>query len=336
MHNTPFYFKLDMLDFTSRLTTFQSEGSKWQLVFWIDGKKGCLMILIDGKKIAEEIRLEMKKSIAHIQGRRPALAVIVLGEHPPSLIYIDRKIAACAEVGIISIQRRFPATMPEDALLHEIRRLNEDPAVDGILIQLPLPQHIDSSIVIQTIAPEKDVDGFHPMNVGKMLIGAPNCFLPCTPLAVKTLLARYEIDPAGKHVVICGRSNIVGKPMAAMLMQSTPGGNATVSIAHRMTTDINALCLMADILIAAIGQPKFIVADMVKQGAVIIDVGINRIPPAAPGLRPQIVGDVDFENVKGKCSYITPVPGGVGPMTIAMLLKNTLQSFFAKGALINA
>lgn len=286
------------------------------------------MVLIDGKKVAQEVRFEIKNQIARLSGRRPALAVILIGEHPASQIYVNRKMAACQEVGIISIQKRFLATISEQTLLDEIRALNHDATVDGILVQLPLPAHIDSHKVIQAILPEKDVDGFHPMNVGKMLAGSTDGFLPCTPLAVKTLLERYHIDPAGQHVVIGGRSNIVGKPMAAILMQSSPGGNATVTIVHRQTPNAKELYRMADIVIVAIGQPYFIKADMLKEGAVVIDVGINRIaqPGGAAGFK--IVGDVDFEHVKDKCSYITPVPGGVGPMTIAMLLKNTLQSYY--------
>ena len=285
------------------------------------------MALIDGKKIAQEVRLEIKQQIDCLLGRRPALAVILIGQHPPSQIYVNRKIEACQEVGIISIQRRLSVDISEKALLDEIRALNDDAAVDGILIQLPLPLHIDASKVIQTISPDKDVDGFHPMNIGKMLAGSPDGFLPCTPLAVKTLLERYDIDPAGQHVVIGGRSNIVGKPMAVMLMQSTPGGNATVTIVHSQTPNAKQLYRMADIVIMAIGQPHFIKADMLKEGAVVIDVGINRIASSAAGQAFKIVGDVDFDNVKDKCSYITPVPGGVGPMTIAMLLQNTLQSY---------
>lgn len=285
------------------------------------------MILIDGKKVAGEIQQEIKATIENLHGRPPCLAVVMLGNHPPSEIYIRRKIQACAEVGITSIKRHLPATMTQEQLLKEIKQLSTDNSVDGILVQLPLPPHIDIGKIMQAIDPEKDVDGFHPINVGKLLSGEHSGFYPCTPLAVKTLLERYDIEVSGKHAVVFGRSNIVGKPMAALLMQSMPGGNATVTILHRQSTNIPELCALGDILIVAVGQPKLITADMVKEGAVVIDVGINKIQyPSSPSGY-KIVGDVDFENVKDKCSYITPVPGGIGPMTIAMLLKNTLTSY---------
>lgn len=285
------------------------------------------MILIDGMKVAEEIRQEIKALIDKLPGRAPCLAVVMLGEHAPSHIYVKRKIQACAEVGIKSIKRHLPTTISLPELLQEIELLSSDVSVDGILVQLPLPSHIDVAKVMQAIVPEKDVDGFHPINVGKLLSGDQTGYYPCTPLAVKTLLERYKIEVSGKHAVVFGRSNIVGKPMAAMLMQSMPGGNATVTILHRQSKNIAELCALADILIVAVGQPKLITADMVKEGAVIIDVGINKIENPASSSGYKIVGDVDFENVKNKCAYITPVPGGVGPMTIAMLLKNTLTSY---------
>ncbi|MBA3604230.1 MAG: bifunctional methylenetetrahydrofolate dehydrogenase/methenyltetrahydrofolate cyclohydrolase FolD [Parachlamydiaceae bacterium] len=285
------------------------------------------MNLIDGKKVAEEIQQELKASISMIQGRKPCLAVVMLGKHPPSQIYVKRKIQACANVGIISSRRQLSDTTTEKELLQEIEQLNLDPNVDGILVQLPLPLHINVGKVMQKISPEKDVDGFHPINIGKLLSGETDGFFSCTPLAVKTLFERYDIEVSGKHVVVFGRSNIVGKPMAAMLMQSMPGGNATVTILHRQSTNIKGLCSMGDILIVAVGQPKLITADMVKEGAVVIDVGINKIVDSSVSSGYKIVGDVDFDNVKDKCSFITPVPGGVGPMTIAMLLKNTLKSY---------
>jgi methylenetetrahydrofolate dehydrogenase (NADP+)/methenyltetrahydrofolate cyclohydrolase len=285
------------------------------------------MKLIDGKKIADEIQQEIKAVIDAISGRRPCLVVVQLGDHPASKIYVSRKIQACSSVGMISIKRHLPVTTSEQELLEEIDFLNSDPTVDGILVQLPLPHHIDSNKITLRISPDKDVDGFHPINVGKMFLGSTDAFLPCTPLGIKTLLERYEIEVAGKHVVVFGRSNIVGKPVAAMLMQGMPGGNATVTIAHRYSRNIPDIARLADIMIVAVGQSNFITADMVKPGAVIIDVGINKIdcPSRPSGYR--IVGDVDFESVKSLCSYITPVPGGVGPMTIAMLLKNTLKSY---------
>lgn len=288
------------------------------------------MILIEGKKIADQIQQELKETIAKLPRRKPCLAVILVGDNPSSQIYIKRKVQACLEVGITSIEKRFPSLLSEDELLLELNALNQNSEVDAILIQLPLPPHINSMRIIQSISPDKDADGFHPINVGKMLIGETDAFLPCTPLAIKTLLERYQIEVSGRHVVVFGRSNIVGKPVAAMLMQSMPGGNATVTIAHRQSRDIKSLCQLADILIVAVGQPQFVKADMVKEGVVVIDVGINKIknPNLAKGY--EIVGDVDFTNVKDKCSYITPVPGGVGPMTIAMLLTNTLKSFLKR------
>lgn len=287
-------------------------------------------MIIDGKKIADEIQQEIKNHIQHdleLISRPPCLVVVLVGDHPPSQIYISRKAQACESVGIASIIKKFPSSISETTLLGEIEALNQNPLIDGILVQLPLPPSINPMIITHAINPDKDVDGFHPYNVGRMLIGESGGFVPCTPLGIKVLLERSSIDMCGKHAIVLGRSNIVGKPMAALLMQSTPGGNATVTVAHRYTTNLKMLCQIADVIIAAIGQPKLITADMVKEGAVVIDVGINKI--ADPGKKSgyQIVGDVDFANVAPKCSYITPVPGGVGPMTIAMLLHNTLLSY---------
>jgi methylenetetrahydrofolate dehydrogenase (NADP+)/methenyltetrahydrofolate cyclohydrolase len=284
-------------------------------------------MIIDGKKIADEIQQEIKTTIKSYQGRPPCLAVILVGEHPPSQIYVNRKTQACESVGIKSIRSQLPDHTTEKELLAVIDRFNKDPAIDGILIQLPLPPHINPLKITYHVDPNKDVDGFHPINVGKMLIGETDGFLSCTPLGIKTLLERSSIEIAGQHALVIGRSNIVGKPMAAILMQNTPGGNATVSIANRYSRDIKALCLFADVIIVAIGQPKFLTADMVKEGTVVIDVGINKIDDSSKKSGYQIVGDVDFENVAPKCSHITPVPGGVGPMTIAMLLQNTLTSY---------
>lgn len=291
------------------------------------------MILINGTKVAGEIRREIKSIIEKLPARPPCLSVIIVGEHPSSQIYVKRKIQACAEVGITSIKKHFPETITQDELLSEIHRLSSDNSVDGILVQLPLPSHILPGKVMQTIAPEKDVDGFHPLNVGKLLSGEQGGFYPCTPLAIRTLLERYDIEISGKHAIVFGRSNIVGKPMAAMLMQSMPGGNATVTILHRQSTNIKELCRSGDILIVAVGQPNLITADMVKEGAVVVDVGINKIADRSTPSGYKIVGDVDFESVKEKCSYITPVPGGVGPMTIAMLLKNTLTGYLRSHSL---
>lgn len=288
-------------------------------------------MLIDGKEIADQIQDEIRQALLQIPcSRRPCLAVVIVGEHPASLIYVARKTKACSEVGITSIKCALPATISQEELINHIQKLNEDPNVDGILIQLPLPPHLNPLKIISCLSPDKDVDGLHPNNVGKMLIGDPNTFLPCTPLGIKTLIERSGIEVAGKHALIIGRSNLVGKPMAAILMQSSPGGNATVTVAHSRTTNLPQLCRMADIVIAAIGQPQFVKVEMIKEGAVVIDVGINKIDNAKKDGGYRIVGDVDFENVKKKCSFITPVPGGVGPMTIAMLLSNTFKSYLNK------
>lgn len=284
-------------------------------------------MIIDGKKIADEIQKEIKTKIQQFTTRPPCLAVLLVGDHPPSQIYVNRKTQACEAVGIQSIKYELPASISEEDLLAKVETLNQHPEVDGILVQLPLPHSINPTKVTLTINPDKDVDGFHPYNVGKMFIGETTGFLPCTPLGIKVLLERSSIDISGKHALVIGRSNIVGKPMAALLMQGTPGGNATVTIAHRYTTNLKSFCQIADIIIVAIGQPKFITADMIKEGAVVIDVGINKIVDPSKKSGYQIVGDVDFINVAPKCSYITPVPGGVGPMTIAMLLHNTLLSY---------
>jgi methylenetetrahydrofolate dehydrogenase (NADP+) / methenyltetrahydrofolate cyclohydrolase len=285
------------------------------------------MILIDGKAIADEIQQNIKTTLALRQDSKPCLAVIIVGAHPPSLIYVNRKQKACAEVGIASIRISLPPDITENQLIDEIKKLNQDPKVNGILIQLPLPKHLNSLSIIKHLSPEKDVDGLHPINVGKMLIGEKDTFLPCTPHGIKVMLEHSNIDVTGKHVVIMGRSNLVGKPLAAILMQNVPGANATVTVAHSRSSKLKEICLSADIIVAAIGHPQFVTADMVREGAVVIDVGINKIDDASQKTGYRIVGDVDFENVKDKCSFITPVPGGVGPMTIAMLLSNTVKSF---------
>jgi methylenetetrahydrofolate dehydrogenase (NADP+)/methenyltetrahydrofolate cyclohydrolase len=282
-------------------------------------------MIIDGKAIADIIQAEIKDDITQILGRKPCLAVILVGTHPPSQIYVKRKTQACEAVGMLSIKRHFPAELSEKELLNELDLLNTNPEVDGILVQLPLPAHINPINILRRIAPDKDVDGLNPVNVGKLLIGELDGFVPCTPLGIKTLLERSSVDVQGKHVVVMGRSNLVGKPMAALLVQNAPGANATVTIVHSQTKNLATLTRMADVLIVAMGQPKFVNAAMVKDGVVIIDVGINKIASEAPPGY-QIVGDVDFDDVKDKCALITPVPGGVGPMTIAMLLSNTLKS----------
>ncbi|CCB88811.1 bifunctional methylenetetrahydrofolate dehydrogenase/methenyltetrahydrofolate cyclohydrolase FolD [Simkania negevensis] len=278
------------------------------------------MNLIDGKRIAQEIREELKQEINLLKGRKPGLAFILVGEDPASEAYVRMKKKGCLETGIYSEVLELPASVSEEALLKHISVLNEDEKIDGILVQQPLPSHISESKVIQAVKPEKDVDGFHPMNIGKLLLGEEGGFAACTPLGVMQLLERSAIDPGGKHVVIVGRSNIVGKPLAALLVQKKPYANATVTIAHSRTENLTEVCRSADILVAAIGKAHFIESKMVKVGSVVIDVGINRVDK-------KIVGDVNFEAVKEQCSAITPVPGGVGPMTIAMLLSNTLLSY---------
>lgn len=285
-----------------------------------------LSMIIDGKKIAEEILQELSKEIVALPGRAPSLAVILVGEHPSSRLYVQKKILACEKVGIHSIRRHLPSHTTENELLKEIEQFNTHPDIDGILVQLPLPKEIDAGRVARWIAPEKDVDGFHPLNVGKLLMGEKDCFVPCTPLGIKTLLDRFQVPLEGKHVVLLGRSNVVGKPMASLLLQDISGNNPTLTVVQKLSPNIEDHCRQADVLIVAIGQPKFVSASMVKEGAVVIDVGINKIEDWTTD-RSRIVGDVDFEAVKAKCSLITPVPGGIGPMTIAMLLKNTLLAY---------
>jgi methylenetetrahydrofolate dehydrogenase (NADP+) / methenyltetrahydrofolate cyclohydrolase len=285
-------------------------------------------MIIDGKKIADEIQEEIKSALLSSKySRKPCLGVILVGENPASQIYIKHKTEACEKVGIISLKRELPSSTSEKELLDEIEKMNTNEAIDGILVQLPLPDHVNPNSAIHAIDPEKDVDGFHPINMGKLLIGDKEGFVPCTPLGIKVLLERSGVEVSGKHVVVLGRSNIVGKPVAALLMQRMPGGNATVSVVHSQSNNLKELCREADVLIAAIGQPLFVKADMVKDGVVIIDVGINKISNPERKSGYQIVGDVDFNQVKDKCALITPVPGGVGPMTIAMLLSNTFRSF---------
>jgi len=283
--------------------------------------------IISGKEISDEIKEELKGRIALLneKGVTPGLAVVLVGEDPASQVYVRMKGKSCDELGLYSETRRYPEDLPEDELLGIIDELNADPRIHGILVQLPLPKHIDENKILLRIMPEKDVDGFHPVNVGKMLIGEPG-FLPCTPHGIQELLVRSGNDPEGKHVVVVGRSNIVGKPVTAILMQKKKGANATVTVCHSRTKDLPAMCREADILVAAMGVPKFIKADMIKEGAVVIDVGVNRVddPSAKRGYR--LVGDVDFEPVAEKASAITPVPGGVGPMTIIMLMMNTVIS----------
>ncbi len=278
-------------------------------------------MIIDGKKIAEDIYKEVKDEIAKMKKRKPSLAVILVGDNPASLTYIKMKKKACEKVGIDFSLIEFKQDISEKKLLNEISRLNHDKNIDGLLVQMPLPIHISYSKVIELIDPKKDVDGFHPTNVGKMLIGEEDAILPCTPHGIKVLLEKSDIDVEGKHIVIVGRSNLVGKPLAAILMQKKKGCNATVTICHSKSNNLKEITKSADILIAAIGSANFITKDMVKNNAVVIDVGINRVSNKHLC---KIEGDVDFEKVEKIASKITPVPGGVGPMTIAMLLKNVL------------
>ena len=285
-------------------------------------------MIIDGKKIAAEIRAEIAADAARFAaeaGRAPGLAVVLAGENPASVSYVTAKERACAECGIRSFPVRLPATVSQEELLAEVERLNADPEVDGILVQLPLPKGLDEHAVIRAIAPEKDVDGFHPVSLGKLLIGL-DTFVPCTPAGIIELLVRSGVETAGKRAVVVGRSNIVGKPVAALLARKGRGGDATVTVCHTATRDLAAHTREADVLVVAAGRPGTIGAGMVKKGAVVIDVGVNRIPDPMRKSGHRLVGDVDFDAVAPVASLITPVPGGVGPMTITMLLANTVKA----------
>ena len=285
------------------------------------------MILLDGKQTADQVKLEIAekvKSIVEKGGKRPHLAAILVGNDGASQTYVGHKEKACVQVGFKSTLLRFDATITQEFLISEIKKINEDKDIDGLIVQLPLPKHIDEQAIIEAIDPKKDVDGFHPENVGRMVIGLPS-FVSATPDGIMELLARYEIDTKGKHCVILGRSNIVGRPMSNLLPQKSSPGDCTVTMCHSRTKDIKSHTLQADIIVAALGDPEFLKGDMVKEGAVVIDVGITRVEAdTKTGFR--LVGDVKFDDVAPKCSYITPVPGGVGPMTIVSLLKNTLKA----------
>ena len=283
--------------------------------------------IIDGKVISSEIREELKSEISLLknQGIVPGLGVILVGDDPASNSYVSAKERACESIGIYSDDNRYDENITENQLLEKITLMNNDPKIDGILVQLPLPRHIDSSKVLLSIHPNKDVDGFHPVNVGKMMIGE-EAFLPCTPHGIIQLLNRCNIVTNGAHVVVIGRSNIVGKPVANMLMQKGNGANATVTLCHTGTKDLSFHTQQADIIIAASGYPNTLTKDMVKDDVVIIDVGVNRIPDSSKKSGFRLVGDVDFEELSQIASAITPVPGGVGPMTITMLLYNTVMS----------
>lgn len=288
--------------------------------------------IISGTEIAKQIRAELKEEVANLKAKHditPGLATVLVGDDPASRVYVGQKEKACKELGIYSERIDLPGDTPEADLLALIDRLNKDPRINGILVQLPLPKHIDERKVLYAIDPAKDVDGFHPVNVGKLMIGT-RCFLPCTPHGIQELLIRFGVETAGAEVVVVGRSNIVGKPIANMLIQKGKGADATVTVCHTRTKDMAFHTRRADILIVAAGRPKTVTADMVKEGVVVIDVGVNRIGQTPEG-KAILAGDVDFESVKEKASAITPVPGGVGPMTITMLMQNTVEAAKEQG-----
>lgn len=286
------------------------------------------MKLIDGKAVAEELKNSMKQDVLEFKkksGRVPHLAAILVGNNPASKAYVGNKVKSCEQVGFKSTLIKLDENVTEEILLQEIQKLNEDTDIDGFIVQLPLPKHIDEVKVTLAIDFKKDVDGFHPVNFGRMAQGLP-CYLPATPYGITLLLDRYNIETAGKHVVVVGRSNIVGTPMSILLSRKSKVGDATVTLTHSRTKNLQRILLQADIIIAAIGIPGFIKEDMVRQGAVVIDVGINRVEDESLEKGSRLVGDVDFEFVKEKCSFITPVPGGVGPMTVMGLMMNTFKS----------
>ncbi len=294
-----------------------------------------MTLIIDGKAIAADIRKELKEKTEIYfgeKGIKPGLAVLQVGENPASKVYVNMKEKACLEVGFKSIVKRVPVETSEEEVLNIVNKWNNDDSIHGILVQLPLPKHIDENKVILSISPKKDVDGFHPESFGRLLIGLPG-FVPCTPAGIMELLKRSNVNLKGKHVVVVGRSNIVGKPIANLLYQKNPDANAIVTICHTGADDITQYTKQADVLIAAVGVPELIKADDVKEGVVVIDVGVNRVDDDSKPKGYRLTGDVDFESVKEKASAITPVPGGVGPMTIAMLLMNTYKS--ATGELFN-
>lgn len=284
--------------------------------------------ILDGRKISAEIKQEIAREVVEMEkktGCRPHLSAILVGHDGGSEAYMASKVKSCEEVGFDSSLIRFDSDVTEERLLQEIDRLNNDAGVDGFIIQLPLPKHIDEQKVIERIDYRKDVDGFHPINVGRMSIGLP-CFVSATPQGIVELLRRYAIPTRGKHCVVLGRSNIVGKPIAQLLMQKGEPGDCTVTVCHSRTPNIKEVCLSADIIIAALGSPEFVTADMVKKGAVLVDVGTTRVPDATKKSGARLTGDVKFDEVAPLCSYITPVPGGVGPMTIVSLMMNTLKA----------
>lgn len=284
------------------------------------------MILLDGKQTSAQIKEEIAKTVSGMKKNNikvPHLAAVLVGTNGASMTYVGAKVKACELVGFESTLIDLPEETSEQELLNQIKVLNDNPEIDGFIVQLPLPKHIDEQKVLMAVNPDKDVDGFHPMNVGRLTLDLPT-FISATPYGIMELLERYEIPTSGKHVVVIGRSHIVGRPMSILMSQKRPAGNATVTVAHSRTSNLAALTKEADIIVAALGIPEFLTADMVKKDAVVIDVGITRVPDDSKKRGYRIVGDVHFDSVAEKASYITPVPGGVGPMTIAMLLKNTL------------
>jgi len=290
------------------------------------------MTLLDGKKISAEIKEEIAAEVAEFKRRGqeiPHLAAILVGDDGASHTYVNAKVAACEKVGFESSLIRLSATVSEQELLDQIQKLNDNPGVHGFIVQLPLPAHIDEQKVINAVDPEKDVDGFHPVNVGKLVLGLPS-FIPATPNGIVELLARSGVETEGKNCLVIGRSNIVGKPMSILMARKGNPGNCTVTLAHSRTKDLKSHCLRADIIIAALGIPQFLKGDMVKEGAVVVDVGITRVQDETRKSGYRLLGDVHFEEVAPKCSFITPVPGGVGPMTIASLLQNTLKAVARK------
>jgi len=288
--------------------------------------------ILDGKALSLQIQTEIKSRVDQIiqKGNRPPhLGAIIVGDNPASKVYVGHKIKACKRVGFKSSLFHESENITQEDLILEVKKLNEDHSIDGFIVQLPLPKHIDPMVITMAIDPDNDVDGFHPMNLGKMALGLET-FIPATPFGIMMLLNRYKIDTSGKNVVVVGRSNIVGTPMSILLSRNAKVGNATVTLTHSQTINLETILSQADIIIAAIGKAKFVTDKMVKDGAVVIDVGINSIPDTTRKSGYRLVGDVDFENVSSKCSFITPVPGGVGPLTVAALLQNTLKSYVKK------
>jgi len=284
--------------------------------------------LIDGRAIAEKVYVDLRREIAELKskGVTPGLAVILVGDNPASRAYVSSKDKMCRELGLHSVKLELPASTTQNELLARVKELNRDPSIHGMLVQSPPPKQIDEAAIVRALDSRKDVDGFHPENIAKLVIGDPSGFVPCTPLGVQRLLIENKAGISGAHVVILGRSMIVGKPLALLLMQKNKGGNATVTVAHSRSRDLERITRSADILIAAIGQPNFVKAEHLRDGAVVIDVGINRVEDAASERGYRLVGDVAFDEVSKKAAAITPVPGGVGPMTIAMLMSNTVKA----------